>query len=254
MSDSPVVQLDQVGLQYGERQVLESISLVLNPRDVVTVIGPNGAGKTSLIKLILGVEAPSSGQIRRQRRCRIGYVPQRMALQPTLPLTVERFLRLAGTRPGAIHQALERTGVAALQHASVHHLSGGEFQRVLLARAILRQPDLLVLDEPAQGLDVNGQSALYELIREIRDELQCAVLTVSHDLHLVMASTDTVLCLNGHVCCRGQPEQISRDPAFAALFGEELANSLAVYHHHHNHSHDLHGNLTTIDGPHAHSC
>lgn len=254
MSDSPVVQLDQVGLQYGERQILESVSLVLNPRDVVTVIGPNGAGKTSLIKLILGVATPSSGRIRRQRGCRIGYVPQRMALQPTLPLTVERFLRLAGANRSAIHQALERTGVAALQKASVHYLSGGEFQRVLLARAILRRPDLLVLDEPAQGLDVNGQSALYELIREIRNELGCAVLTVSHDLHLVMASTDTVVCLNGHVCCRGQPEQISRDPAFSALFGEDMANSLAVYHHQHNHSHDLHGNLKATDTTHTHPC
>ncbi len=164
-----------------------------------------------------------------------------MTLQPTLPLTVSRFLHLAGGDASAVQGALSRTGVTHLATESVHHLSGGEFQRVLLARAILRRPQLLVLDEPAQGLDVNGQSALYELIQSLRDELDCAVLTVSHDLHLVMASTDTVLCLNGHICCRGQPEQISRDPAFTQLFGEHLANTLAVYHHHHNHSHDLHG-------------
>ena len=237
----PVVSLTDAGLRYGERRILENLTFEMNPGDIVTVIGPNGAGKTSLIKLMLGIESPTEGRAERRRGARIGYVPQNLSLQPTLPLTVDRFLHLASSGRRRIERSLERTGVAHLRRASVHHLSGGEFQRVLLARAILRNPDLLVLDEPAQGLDVNGQTALYELIREIRDELNCAVLTVSHDLHLVMASTDTVLCLNGHICCRGQPEQISRDPAFVNLFGERLAQTLAVYHHHHNHSHDLHG-------------
>ena len=237
----PVVSLEDAGLRYGETHVLHDLSFAMTEGDIVTVIGPNGAGKTSLIKLILGIEKPTAGRVRRRTGARIGYVPQRMTLQPTLPLTVSRFLNLAGGDASAVHEALSRTGVAHLATESVHHLSGGEFQRVLLARAILRRPQLLVLDEPAQGLDVNGQSALYELIQSLRDELDCAVLTVSHDLHLVMASTDTVLCLNGHICCRGQPEQISRDPEFTQLFGEHLANTLAVYHHHHNHSHDLHG-------------
>ena len=237
----PVAMLTNAGLRYGNRQVLQNLTFVLNPGDIVTVIGPNGAGKTSLLKLILGIESPTEGRADRRPGTRIGYVPQTMALQPTLPLTVERFLHLADNRQTSILKALERTGVDTLQKASIHHLSGGEFQRILLARAILRNPDLLVLDEPAQGLDINGQTALYELIREIRDELNCAVLTVSHDLHLVMASTDTVLCLNGHICCRGHPEQISRDPAFVNLFGERLARTLAVYHHQHDHSHDLHG-------------
>lgn len=242
-----VVSLTNAGLRYGDKRILRDLTFQMNPGDIVTVIGPNGAGKTSLIKLMLGIEAPTEGDVRRPRGTRIGYVPQTLALQPTLPLTVNRFLHFAGGGQKPIARALERTGVGHLRHASVHHLSGGEFQRVLLARAILRNPDLLVLDEPAQGLDVNGQSALYELIREIRDELNCAVLTVSHDLHLVMASTDTVLCLNGHICCRGQPEQISRDPAFVDLFGERLAQTLAVYHHHHNHSHDLHGEPVDAD-------
>ncbi|XOZ32745.1 zinc ABC transporter ATP-binding protein ZnuC [Halomonadaceae bacterium KBTZ08] len=237
----PVVRLEDAGLRYGETHVLHDLTFSMSEGDIVTVIGPNGAGKTSLIKLILGIEKPSSGRVRQRPGIRVGYVPQRMTLQPTLPLTVRRFLGLAGGDDAAINAALKRTGVAQLADESVHHLSGGEFQRILLARAILRRPQLLVLDEPAQGLDVNGQSALYELIQSLRDELDCAVLTVSHDLHVVMASTDTVLCLNGHICCRGQPEQISRDPAFTQLFGEHLANTLAVYHHHHNHSHDVHG-------------
>lgn len=234
----PVVSLTNAGLRYGNKRILEDLTFEMNAGDIVTVIGPNGAGKTSLVKLILGIEAPTEGRAERRRGACIGYVPQNLSLQPTLPLTVDRFLRLASSGHRQIARSLERTGVGHLRHASIHYLSGGEFQRVLLARAILRHPDLLVLDEPAQGLDVNGQTALYELIREIRDELNCAVLTVSHDLHLVMASTDTVLCLNGHICCRGQPEQISRDPAFVNLFGERLAQTLAVYHHHHNHSHD----------------
>lgn len=234
----PVVSLTNAGLRYGDKRILEDLTFEMNAGDIVTVIGPNGAGKTSLVKLMLGIEAPTEGRAERRRGARIGYVPQNLSLQPTLPLTVDRFLRLASSGHRQIARSLERTGVGHLRQASIHYLSGGEFQRVLLARAILRHPDLLVLDEPAQGLDVNGQTALYELIREIRDELNCAVLTVSHDLHLVMASTDTVLCLNGHICCRGQPEQISRDPAFVNLFGERLAQTLAVYHHHHNHSHD----------------
>lgn len=237
----PVVVLEDAGLRYGETHVLHDLTFSMSEGDIVTVIGPNGAGKTSLIKLILGIEKPTSGRVRQRPGTRVGYVPQRMTLQPTLPLTVRRFLSLAGGHNAAIDAALARTGVAQLADESVHYLSGGEFQRVLLARAILRRPQLLVLDEPAQGLDVNGQSALYELIQSLRDELDCAILTVSHDLHVVMASTDTVLCLNGHICCRGQPEQISRDPAFTQLFGEHLANTLAVYHHHHNHSHDVHG-------------
>lgn len=243
----PVVTLTNAGLRYGDKRVLQDLNFFMNPGNIVTVIGPNGAGKTSLIKLLLGIESPTEGQVECRPATRIGYVPQNMMLQPTLPMTVARFLKLAdSTRTGSA-RALEQTGVTHLRDVSVHHLSGGEFQRVLMARAILRNPDLLVLDEPAQGLDVQGQTVLYQLIRDIRDELNCAVLTVSHDLHLVMASTDTVLCLNGHICCRGHPEQISQDPAFVNLFGEGLARTLAVYQHHHDHSHDLHGGTLQPD-------
>lgn len=241
MSD-PVIALEDIHVSFGGPPVLQHVSLALYPNDIITIIGPNGAGKTTLVKVLLGIHRADKGRVRRKSGLRIGYVPQRIVLQPTLPLTVERFLRLGGARTAAIADTLERTGVAHLRQASIHHLSGGEMQRVLLARALLRRPHLLVLDEPAQGVDINGQAALYELIRDLRLELGCAVLMVSHDLHLVMASTDQVICLNRHICCQGQPESIATDPAFSDMFGDRLARSVAVYHHHHNHDHDLHGN------------
>ncbi|TVP55714.1 MAG: zinc ABC transporter ATP-binding protein ZnuC [Halomonadaceae bacterium] len=246
----PVIALHDIHVQFSGPPVLQNVSLALHPNDIVTIIGPNGAGKTTLVKVLLGITKADAGRVRRKRGLRIGYVPQQLNLQPTLPLTVERFLRLAGAEPQSIAHTLERTGVAHLQQNSIHHLSGGEMQRVLLARALLRRPHLLVLDEPAQGVDINGQAALYELIRDLRQELGCAVLMVSHDLHLVMASTDQVICLNRHICCQGQPERIASDPAFTAMFGDRLASSVAVYHHQHNHDHDLHGNPVL---PHDHT-
>ncbi|MDX1588405.1 MAG: zinc ABC transporter ATP-binding protein ZnuC [Oleiphilaceae bacterium] len=240
MSD-PVIALEDIHVDFGGPPVLQNVSLALYPNDIITVIGPNGAGKTTLVKVLLGIQRPDSGRVRRKTGLRIGYVPQRIVLQPTLPLTVERFLRLGSRHHQAIPETLERTGVAHLRKASIHHLSGGEMQRVLLARALLRRPHLLVLDEPAQGVDINGQAALYELIRDLRVDLGCAILMVSHDLHLVMASTDQVICLNRHICCQGQPESIAADPAFNDMFGDRLARSVAVYHHHHNHDHDLYG-------------
>jgi len=239
----PVVTLHDISVRFQGPPVLQRVSMNVHPDDIITVIGPNGAGKTTLIKIILGLQSPDEGRIQRKQGLRIGYMPQKIVLQPTLPLSVERFLMLAGAKAPQLKAALARTGVEHLRQASVHHLSGGEMQRVLLARSILRRPHLLVLDEPAQGVDVNGQAALYDLIRTIRQELGCAVLMVSHDLHLVMASTDQVICLNQHICCQGQPEKISSDPAFSAMFGDRLAQSVAVYHHHHNHDHDLHGDV-----------
>jgi zinc transport system ATP-binding protein len=180
----------------------------------------------------------------------IGYVPQHLTLEPTLPLSVRRFMLLSGRALSDCKAALERTGVAHLLDASVHHLSGGEKQRLLLARALARKPDLLVLDEPAQGVDINGQATLYDLIRQLRDELHCGIIMISHDLHLVMAATDRVICLNQHVCCSGYPEDISQDPAFVETFGHQVAESLAVYHHHHNHRHNLHGDVVSTADAH----
>lgn len=243
-----LVHLNQLTIQFDDRPVVDRVDLSVRRGDIITIIGPNGAGKTTLIKAILGIQRISSGQISRSSRLVIGYVPQHLSLEATLPLSVRRFMLLCGQSASACEAALERTGVRHLLDASVHHLSGGEKQRLLLARALARKPDLLVLDEPAQGVDINGQAALYELIRQLRDELNCGVIMISHDLHLVMAATDKVICLNQHVCCSGYPADISHDPAFIETFGHQVAESLAVYHHRHNHNHDLHGDVVTATG------
>ena len=242
-----LVQLQEVTVQFDDRPVVDHVSLQAGRGDIITIIGPNGAGKTTLIKTILGIQKADRGRVVRAPGLTIGYVPQHLTLEATLPLNVRRFMLLSGQPLADCRTALKRTGVDHLLDASVHHLSGGEKQRLLLARALARKPDLLVLDEPAQGVDINGQAALYELIRELRDELHCAVIMISHDLHLVMAATDKVICLNQHVCCSGYPADISHDPAFIDTFGHQVAESLAVYHHHHNHSHDLHGDVVEAE-------
>ncbi|WP_100637857.1 zinc ABC transporter ATP-binding protein ZnuC [Marinobacter salexigens] len=242
-----LVAIDNLTVRFDDRPVVDRVSLALHRGDIITIIGPNGAGKTTLIKAILGIQAATSGQIMRAKDLVIGYVPQHLSLESTLPLSIQRFMLLSGQPLATCVSALERTGISHLLQAPVHHLSGGEQQRLLLARALVRKPDLLVLDEPAQGVDINGQAALYDLIRELRDELNCGVIMISHDLHLVMAATDKVICLNQHVCCSGHPADISHDPAFIETFGLPVAESLAVYHHHHNHSHDLSGNVVSTD-------
>ncbi|MTI99030.1 MAG: zinc ABC transporter ATP-binding protein ZnuC [Marinobacter adhaerens] len=249
----PLVSLENLTVQFDSRPVVDRVNLKIHRGDIITIIGPNGAGKTTLIKAVLGIQKVSSGQVSIKKNLVIGYVPQHLTLEATLPLSVKRFMLLSGRSLGECQTALARTGVGHLLHASVHHLSGGEKQRLLLARALARKPDLLVLDEPAQGVDINGQASLYELIRQLRDDLNCGVIMISHDLHLVMAATDKVICLNQHVCCSGYPEDISHDPAFIETFGRPVAESLAVYHHHHNHSHDLHGNVVDSESQNASS-
>jgi zinc transport system ATP-binding protein len=225
---------------FDRRNVLTDVSLVLHRGEIMTLIGPNGAGKSTLVKMLLGVVSPDSGSVTCADHLSVGYVPQKLHIDPSFPLTVARLMRLkAKASTDEIKVALARTGVASLIDASVQKLSGGELQRVLLARAILHKPDLLVLDEPAQGVDFNGEAELYQLISVIRDELQCAVLMVSHDLHIVMAATDKVICVNGHICCSGSPETISVHPEYLQLFGEKSANILGVYSHKHDHEHSV---------------
>jgi len=237
-----------ISLQYNQRQVLQNISLTINTRQIVTLIGPNGAGKTSLVKIVLGLVPPTSGEIERLEGIRIGYMPQRLQVDQSMPVSVSRFLSLgANARADRIDDALEEVGASVLKDSQLFALSGGELQRVLLARALIQEPQLLVLDEPAQGVDVNGQAELYRLIADIRDRHGCGILLVSHDLHLVMSATDEVICLNQHVCCHGHPEQVSNDPAYLELFGKKDAETLAVYTHHHNHSHDLAGDVVDAD-------
>ncbi|MGL5286462.1 MAG: zinc ABC transporter ATP-binding protein ZnuC [Aeromonas sp.] len=229
-----LVELKDVCLSFEGRPVLDNISLTLDKGKITTLVGPNGAGKSTLSKLVLGLLKHDSGEILRQPRLRIGYVPQKIHLDPTLPITVERFLKLARGSRRALGEVLSRLDISDLLQNRMQQLSGGELQRVLLARALLVEPELLVLDEPVQGVDVSGQIELYALISALAGELHCAVLMVSHDLHLVMASTHEVICLNGHVCCHGAPESVARHPEFARLFGRPEQEQLAVYTHHHH--------------------
>ena len=250
----PLIRLQQVSVGFRQESVLENVQLTVNAGEIVTLIGPNGAGKTTLVRAVLGLLKPDSGSVWRKPRLRIGYMPQKLTVDPTLPLSVLRFLRLVpGVDRHTALAALAEVGAEQVIDSPLQNISGGELQRVLLARALLREPELLVLDEPVQGVDVAGQAELYRLITQLRDRHGCGVLMVSHDLHLVMSTTDQVVCLNRHVCCSGHPEQVSGDPAFVELFGQDAQN-LAIYHHHHDHSHDLHGAVIspgglTIHGP-----
>lgn len=236
-----LIRLEQVGVTFAGQTVLDNIALSVEPGQIVTLIGPNGAGKTTLVRAVLGLLKPDTGSVWRKPKLRVGYMPQKLHVDPTLPLSVLRFLRLVpGVDRARAQAALKEVGAEQVIDSPVQSISGGEMQRVLLARALLREPELLVLDEPVQGVDVAGQAELYSLITRLRDRHGCGVLMVSHDLHLVMSTTDQVVCLNRHVCCSGHPEQVSGDPAFVELFGKN-AQSLAIYHHHHDHAHDLHG-------------
>lgn len=243
-NNNSLVSLKDITVSFGARNVLSHISLDLKPGRILTLLGPNGAGKSTLVRVVLGLIKPTSGTITTAEKLTIGYVPQKLHLDATLPLTVSRFMRLRpGVRKEDVLPALKRVHAAHLLNQPMQKLSGGENQRVLLARALLNKPDLLVLDEPTAGVDVNGQLALYDLINQLRQELNCSVLMVSHDLHLVMAKTDEVLCLNQHICCSGTPEVVSMHPEFIAMFGNRGAEQLAIYRHHHNHRHDLQGKI-----------
>ncbi len=244
----PLVRGRAIAKSFGGRSVLHNVDVRVDPGEIVAIVGLNGSGKTTLVRILLRLLKPDTGRISSPAGLRIGYMPQRLPVDPAMPLTVERFLSL-GLRNGKprIDEVLDEVGAGHIGTSPVQAISGGEMQRVLLARALLRDPDLLVLDEPVQGVDVTGQSALYRLIGRIRDERGCGVLVVSHQLHLVMAATDWVICLNNHVCCAGQPESVSRHPEYIALFGEQVASGLAVYAHTHDHVHDAAGNVVPLD-------
>ncbi|MEA3545069.1 MAG: zinc ABC transporter ATP-binding protein ZnuC [Thermodesulfobacteriota bacterium] len=234
----PLLEVSDVSLELGKRLLLEKVNLKIGRGEILTIIGPNGAGKTTLLRVALGLQKPTSGTVARQPELTIGYMPQSLHMDPTFPLTVKRFLTLAcNDNIARVLPLLTEVGAAHVVESAMQTLSGGELQRVLLARALVREPDLLVLDEPVQGVDVHGQIELYQLISRIRDQRGCAVLMVSHDLHLVMAATDQVLCLNRHICCSGTPESVTNDPAFVELFGPAAVQYMAVYVHDQNHHH-----------------
>ncbi|MEA3362233.1 MAG: zinc ABC transporter ATP-binding protein ZnuC [Thermodesulfobacteriota bacterium] len=233
-----LLEVSTANLILGKRLLLENVNLKIGVGEILTIVGPNGAGKTTLLRVALGLQKPTSGTVKRQPGMTVGYMPQRLHLDPTFPLTVKRFLALACKNDFArVLALLSEVGAAHVIDSAVQTLSGGELQRVLLARSLVREPDLLVLDEPVQGVDVHGQVELYQLISRIREQRGCAVLMVSHDLHLVMAATDQVLCLNRHICCSGTPESVTNDPAFVELFGPAAVQYMAVYVHDENHHH-----------------
>ncbi len=239
MNDS-LINAQSLSKSFHGQKVVDGVNLSLKPGEIMTVIGPNGSGKTTLIKLLLGLETPDSGSISKKPGLRVGYVPQKLVIQKVLPVTAAWFLHLS-QNSDELDNIVRELGIAECMNKSIHALSGGEMQRLLLARALLVHPELLVLDEPAQGVDVTGQAELYALIARISRSRGSAVLMVSHDLHLVMSATDHVICLNHHVCCEGHPHSVQDDPAFSALFGKHVAEGLAVYTHHHDHQHDHHG-------------
>ncbi len=237
--NSNLVSLDGVSLTYGGRTVLSKVDFSIKQGEIVTVVGPNGSGKSSLLRNVIGAVTPSVGTVARQKGLKIGYVPQKLHIDPTLPLTVRRFLSLPKRVSDSVaNAALIQAGVSALADRQMTNLSGGQFQRVLLARALLNRPHLLILDEATQGLDQPGSAAFYRQIESVRQELGCAVLMVSHELHVVMAASDRVICLNGHICCEGAPEFVASAPEYRALFGNGTQGALALYRHEHNHSHD----------------
>jgi zinc transport system ATP-binding protein len=242
MAPELLLQARNISFALGDRLILDRVSFELGPAQITTIIGPNGAGKSTLINIVTGLIPDFDGNLQRRPGLRIGYLPQKVNVNSLMPLTVERLLRLTQTpHNGQIEEALAGTGVAYLRGRQVRSLSEGELKRVLLARTALGEPDLLVLDEPTSGVDVTGEIRMYELIGEMRDRLGCAVLLVSHDLHLVMSQTDQVLCLNQHLCCSGLPESVSQHPEYQALFGRQAAESIAVYSHDHDHVHEVSG-------------
>lgn len=242
---SPLVEARGVGVRRGGRWLLHDVDVAVARGEVVTLIGPNGAGKTTLVRVLLGLIRPDAGAVRRNGAVSVGYVPQRVHFDPTLPLTVDRLMTLTARRPAeAVAEALAETGVGHLLGMRVSDLSAGELQRVLLARALMRLPSLLVLDEPVQGVDYTGEAELYELIAGIVERRGCGVLLVSHDLHVVMAATDRVVCINRHVCCTGAPQEVVGHDEFQRLFGPRSAVGAAIYRHAHDHRHDLAGEVT----------
>lgn len=241
VSRKTLIAAHGISVEKAARMLLDHVSLTIEAGEIVTLIGPNGAGKTTLVRVLLGLERPVRGHVHRKPGLVVGYVPQRFDIEPAIPLDVERFVTL-GQRPNAqaVSRTLDEVGAAHIRARQLARLSGGELQRVVLARALLRNPGLLVLDEPARGVDHLGEADLYALIGRLRSERGFGVLLVSHDLHIVMANADRVICLNGHVCCSGRPETVAQHPEYNRLFGAEAA-ALGLYLHHHDHEHDISG-------------
>ena len=238
-----LVKLENVGVFQNNKWLVEDVSLIIEKGKIVTLIGPNGSGKTTTAKIALGIHKNIKGKVKKFTD-RIGYVPQKISIDWTLPIRVTDFIQLThNLNENEIENSLKLTGVKHLKNNDLRNLSGGEFQRVLIARAISKKPDLLVLDEPVQGVDFKGEIALYELIKTISDKINCGILLISHDLHVVMTATDYVVCLNGHVCCSGSPSSVAKNKEYQKLFGDRASTILSVYEHRHDHTHSPDGTV-----------
>ena len=249
-----LIQVERLSVRYGARTALSDVSLRIAANEIVTIVGPNGSGKTSLLRAIIGAIQPSACRIVHADNLKIGYVPQKLHIDDTLPITVSKFLKLPGGVAGAdVEYALKKAAVPELEHAQLSQLSGGQFQRVLLARALIGRPNLLLLDEATQGLDQRGSASFYQQIETVRQATGCAVLMISHELHVVMSASDRVICLNGHVCCEGAPAAVASAPEYRALFGTGTGGALALYRHEHDHGHD-HGDHSHTHNQDSESC
>ena len=242
-SQNILVKLNQAGFRLKDKWLVKGVSLQIERGQIVTLIGPNGSGKSTTAKIALGIYKKIDGEVEKYTN-KVGYVPQKISIDWTLPLRVKDFMVLTeNLKDEDINESLSLTGVIQLKNKNLGDLSGGEFQRVLIARAISKKPDLLVLDEPVQGVDFTGEIALYKLIKKITDELNCGILLISHDLHTVMSATDHVVCLNGHVCCSGSPIDVAKNNEYKALFGEQASQILSRYEHRHDHIHTNEGEI-----------
>jgi zinc transport system ATP-binding protein len=234
-----LISAKNVSVLKNQKSILENIDIQINKKDFITIIGPNGAGKTMLLKCLMGFYKPTSGMIERKEKLKIGYMPQSINVINTMPMTVKGFITVKKKYDDvSLHKVITEVNLGEIVNKQLSVLSGGEMQRVLLARSLLNNPDLLILDEPAQNLDISGQLNFYKLIQEIYSKRNISILMVSHDLHLVMVSTKKVLCLYKHICCSGAPQQIAKDPEFLAMFGKDMANMMSIYQHSHDHDHD----------------
>lgn len=252
---APLVQLNNVGISRAQRWLVRNIDLTIQSGQIITLIGPNGSGKSTTAKMVLGILKPDEGKVVRSPHLKVGYVPQAIKMDWTMPLQVDRFMQLTGhIDRKTLMGALGQTGIEHLAHHEMQYLSGGEMQRVMIARAIARKPDLLVLDEPVQGVDFPSQAELYQLIVEVRNTLDCGVLLISHDLNIVMEASDQVLCLNGHICCSGSPTAVAGSAAYQQLFGPSTVSGLALYRHQHDHTHLPDGRVQLADGSIADHC
>ena len=254
-NNSTLARLENVGVKREGNWLIRHVNFHAEPGEIITIVGPNGSGKSTTLKVLTGVIAPDEGKLTRLSNLSVGYVPQKLTIDATMPITVTRMMRLArDIDPDKIAKLLEKFQIEHLANTQVQKLSGGEFQRLLLARAIITNPQLLILDEPSQGVDFSGQMEIYDYIRAYRDESMATIVLVSHDLHLVMAATDRVVCMNGHICCSGTPQNVANDPQYLKLFGPKASQSLAIYRHTHDHEHLPDGRVKHADGSITEDC